>query len=365
MGRKNNILNILTTSPSISLDDNVSGIANLTRLLVENNKEVQYILFEAGKKDKTSYGIFWFLKQPLLLLNFIRTLFFNKINVVHINMPLEKLALIRDLCFLLISTLFFKPTVIHIRGGMYNLKVDVPFFIRILIGISLKLPSKIILLGEKERDFFINNYKVKEEKLVVLPNCVKVPDSNIEREFSQNSKIKLLYLGRLDKNKGLKEIIVSLKTAKENLDFCLNIAGDGPDKDWFLKQCNDNFGNLFKYYGVVSGYEKKRLLENSNVFLLPSYFEGLPNALLEGMSYGLIPVVTAVGSIPNVVTDNFNGIIIPVNDAYSLKKAIININSDPIKYQHISNQAYLTIKNNYSLEKYLDSINSVYRSLVS
>ena len=357
-----NKIKVLTTSPSIDINNNVSGISNLTNLWIKNNDHVNYVLFTAGKKDKTNHNVFWLLFQSLVIFKYFIKLIANKINIVHINMPLEKLAIIRDFFFIIISKLFQKPVILHIRGGFYNMNKKVPNFIRYLISYSLNKENKIIVLGNKERDFLISEYNISKENISVLPNSVKIPMEYPNKEL--NKKLEILFLGRLDKNKGLIEIIKSLKQLSSEINFKLEIAGDGPDKEWFLKECASNFPNNFNYNGVVFGIQKENLLAKCHIFLLPSYFEGLPNALLEAMSYSLVPIVTPVGSIPDVILNNENGIIIPIKNSDSITVALKKIKKEPLFYDSLSKKANQTIQENFSLTNYLISLNKLYSHLI-
>ncbi|MGH3627544.1 MAG: glycosyltransferase, partial [Sciscionella sp.] len=65
------------------------------------------------------------------------------------------------------------------------------------------------------------------------------------------------------------------------------------------------------------------------VLLLPSRDEGLPTAILEAMAFGLVPVVSPVGSIPEVITDGVNGLLVPVGDHAALGAAVRKLIEDP------------------------------------
>ncbi len=90
---------ILVTSPSINIQKNVSGIANLTRLWIENNKNVNYVLFEAGKMDIEKRNIRWFFKQFFVIHLFNKAIRKKNVSGVHINTSLEKLSILRDFMF--------------------------------------------------------------------------------------------------------------------------------------------------------------------------------------------------------------------------------------------------------------------------
>lgn len=360
---------VLVTSPSIDIKQNVSGIANLTNLWLENNSEVNYVVFEAGKKDKTKRNFLWLLIQPLILLKFFKKMIYEKdIDIVHINMPLEKLAIVRECLFLFIASIFRKPILLHIRGGAYNHNDNIPGIFKYLINYSFSKAFKIIVLGERESLFFKKTYSNSASKIVVLPNSVKPPciikKKSQPSKFDYSNPLNILFLGRLDQNKGLIEIVKSLASLPSEINFVLNIAGDGPDKDWFLEECKINLPNQYRYCGVVSGMTKTNLYNTSHIFLLPSYYEGLPNALLEAMNYGLVPIVTPVGSIPDVISHDMNGIIIPLKNHKSISDALTKLNKDPLLFQNLSNHAQETIEANYSLDKHLLSMNQLYRDLL-
>jgi glycosyltransferase involved in cell wall biosynthesis len=363
-----NKITVLVTSPSIDGAQNVSGIANMTNLWLENNKEVNYVIFEAGKKDKTKRNFLWLLIQPLILINFFKKIFNDKnIDIVHINMPLEKLAIIRESFFLFIASIFNKPVLLHIRGGLYNHNDNIPRIFKYLINHSFSKAYKIIVLGERESLFFKRTYSISASKIVVLPNCVNMPcisqEIKLHSKLDCNMPLNILFLGRLDRNKGLEEIIKSLASLPSQINFILNIAGDGPDKDWFLEECKSKLPNQFLYCGVVSGMAKTNLYNTSHIFLLPSYYEGLPNALLEAMSYGLIPIVTAVGSIPDVISNDENGIIIPLKNHQSIRDSIIKLDKDSLLFENLSKNAQKTIRDHYSLDRHLISMNQLYEEL--
>ena len=118
--------------------------------------------------------------------------------------------------------------------------------------------------------------------------------------------------------------------------------------------------NNFIFHGLVVGENKNKILKNSDIFLLPSDFEGLPISLLESMGLGVIPIVTPVGSIPEVVNNN-NGILI--NNAEDISNAIELLFKDNNLANKLSNNAYLQIKNNFSVSNLKDKIRETYKKV--
>ena len=94
---------------------------------------------------------------------------------------------------------------------------------------------------------------------------------------------------------------------------------------------------------------------------MPTYFEGLPMSLLECMSYGVVPVITPVGSIPEVVVDGNNGLFIKVKNTDSIVDAISKINSDRNLLNRLSVNARNTIFSKFSTQQYINQLNRIYQ----
>ena len=133
--------------------------------------------------------------------------------------------------------------------------------------------------------------------------------------------------------------------------------------DEFLPEYKACLGEMFEYVGLVSGNSKDAFLRSLDVFVMPTYFEGLPVSLLECMGYGVVPVVTPVGSIPDVVTDNANGLFVKVKDVDSLVNAVTATNNDRKLLRRLSNNARKTISERFSVQRYIDNLNKIYDSL--
>jgi len=359
-------LKILITSPSIDTSFNVSGIANLTRLLITNNNSVVYNHFIVGKKDSQKRNIFWFLSQFLFVIDFIKLLFTERdIKVNHINVPMSTLAIYINFILIVISKMFRKKIIVHFRGGSLSLNEDVNIFQKQIIGKIICMSNRIIVLGEEEKKFLNKFYKVENNKIVALPNAVEIPKLDIKEKHSliKDDQLNIIYIGRLDKDKGLEEIVKSLRNIDNKINFQFQIAGAGPDLEWFISRCNEEIENKFTYVGVLDHLQKKSFYKKSNIFLLPSYFEGLPNSLLEAMSYGVVPIVTPVGSIPEVVCDGENGFLVPVSDYKSISDIITKLYNDRRLLDMVGNSACTSIMNKYSLQKYILNLNKIYSSL--
>lgn len=114
-------------------------------------------------------------------------------------------------------------------------------------------------------------------------------------------------------------------------NFRLLIGGDG-EIEKVQQYIKDNkLDNVAEYIGWVSGEEKIKLLNEVDVFILPSYNEGLPISVLEAMSYNLPIISTTVGGIPEILKNEYNGFLINPGDLIALESAISTLINNPSK----------------------------------
>jgi glycosyltransferase involved in cell wall biosynthesis len=280
---------------------------------------------------------------------------------------MSELSIIINLLLVVISSQIAKvKTIVHLRGGVLSLNHNIRWYQKNIIRSSLKNASMIFVLGNREKDYINSFYKIAKENIAVLPNSVEVPDSSfvldkINRRLTTELPLNILFIGRIDKNKGLREILSALEFIKgKEKHFNFYLAGTGPEVIEFTDQCNKILREKFSYCGVLNYEEKHKLFEDIDVFLLPSYFEGLPNGLLETMAYGIIPIVTPVGSIPEVVSDNLTGYYVKIQDSESIASIIESIIFDRDRIRLIGLNCYNLIKEKYSILNYIIKINNLY-----
>jgi glycosyltransferase involved in cell wall biosynthesis len=206
--------------------------------------------------------------------------------------------------------------------------------------------SKIVSLGGRLTDIFIKELNLPKEKVVMLPNAAKVPEP-ITREFN-HTPIQFLFVGRFAFNKGIQQLVdAALELNKEGYKdkFKFAFVGKGPLYDHFISTYKEP--NL-KFYGGADDATLFNLYKESDVFVLPTLFEGMPTVILEAMGYGLPIIVTDTGATKQLV-DKSNGYIIEKKNVASLKAAILEYaNLSVEEKRKLSEASYLKLKNNFS-----------------
>lgn len=208
-----------------------------------------------------------------------------------------------------------------------------------------KHAAKIVSLGGRLTDIFINDLNLPEKKIVVLPNAAKVPEQ-VSRNFD-HSPLQFLFVGRFAFNKGIQTLIdTALELNKEGYGEKLRftLVGKGPLYDQFANTKENNI----KFYGGADDTTLSNLYKESDVFVLPTLFEGMPTVVLEAMGYGLPVIVTDTGATRQLVNDS-NGFIIEKKNVASLKSAILKyVDLDAEERKKLSEASYNKMKNNFS-----------------
>lgn len=355
-------MNVLITTPSLNLVDNVSGISSMVRLLIEHNVKDTYIPFFLGKKDRDKRNLLWLLsllKIPFRLLSLLRR---NSIDMAHFNIGFEPNSLLRDIVPFLILSYKRIPLCLHIHGGRYMSSIPNNLLLKVVISIFFKKATQIIVLSDAEADFLKSNYSALIKKpLIIIPNAVDVP-ATLDKSYQ--GVLNLLYLGRLDRKKGLETIADVLNLlASHVVPFKFHLCGNGPDKELFMSFLEESTKPFVIDHGIVSGKLKADILKLSHLFVLPSFFEGLPMALLESMGYAVLPLVSPVGSMPKVVTNKYNGFLI--QDAKSLFSIIKELDENREMLAEMALIARDTIEHNFSMTNYVSQINRIYSQVMT
>ncbi len=354
-------MKVIINSPSLDPRVNVSGISSVTQFIISNNKEVNYIHFEVGRKDAASQGKLARIKRILrnkkeweLLLKQ------NQDAVIHYNIPLMKAAIIRDYMLIKVAHKLGMPIVLHIHGGNYIKERNRPWYIKRLLNKIFSWGKNVIVLGEEEKQILEEDFNLKN--VIPLPNCIDLTKAKeFKRDVSCKETLDILYLGRIEPNKGMDYTFEACKVMKnDGVKFHLHIAGKEEIEGQYIPQFTETLGDNFTYHGIVSGTDKTELLKKCDIFLLPSFYEGLPMSLLETMSFGQVPVVTPVGSIPTIVTDKINGIFIGVKKSDDIVNTIKDLYYDRVKLTILSINAQQIIFDRFDDRKYIILLNHLY-----
>lgn len=204
----------------------------------------------------------------------------------------------------------------------------------------------------------INNFCIKKRQTVVIYNPVGEINTNNSNDIVKKiSKYKFLTVGRLSEEKGIDRLLIGLSLL--NIDYAYYIIGEGPEKNRLLnivrelRMENKVFFQGRKLYPYQS-------MQDTDLFLMGSYYEGLPNVLLEAGMLG-IPVVAyeAPGGITEIIIEGVNGFLVNEKPGRSFPEVILTALTHTLNKQSIidiTKQKFSINKVIPELEKYFIEI---------
>ena len=219
----------------------------------------------------------------------------------------------------------------HIHGAEYHLfnessniktKEKIKYFINNV--------DCVICLSSYWKDFFLNHFNPK--KIEVVANIVAIPKI---QKLPSNDRLNFLFLGHISERKGVWLLLEVIESMKEQLkgQVIFDFGGNGEIEKFQKLIIRKKLQDIVNFIGWVSDNKKVDYLNKADVFILPSYNEGLPISILEAMTYSLPIISTKVGGIPEVVKDKVNGLIIAPGNTHALEKSISFVlkNKDELK----------------------------------
>lgn len=268
------------------------------------------------------------LKDNFRLITYLISLFFNLIIVIRkydIEIIHAHSTIPTGLIGVIVAKIIGKSVFITAHGMDINNFENHPLFKRLLafslnncsktIAVSGDLAKKMISLGISKNKIMISRNAVdtdrfKPFKNEALRNIHKIKDNDIL----------LLFVGYLDTFKGIFELINAFYDVnKRNKNSMLMIIGEGPKYDELKKKVFElDLEKSVIFTGKVSPVNVHEYYQSADIFVLPSYTEGIPISILEAMACGLPIVSSDVGGIPEVVKDCENGFLVPPKDKKQL-----------------------------------------------
>jgi len=304
------------------------GITSVISQLLEHDWKDQGITMKFiptfSDKNNIVKIIFFGWAYLRLVINFL----FSKPDICHMHMSYKgsfhRKYILQRLC------IYFKvKNIIHLHGSEFEkYYTDSNIQTKDKIKRLLKDCDSLIVLG-KEWELAIKNIE-PSTKVIVIENAIKITP---EIPKKTKSEFNILFLGMLIKRKGVNDLLDAFNSLDfdilEKKNVNLLIAGDGPEKDVLInKMSKSSIQKRVHFLGWVNKEGKNDLLKKSDLFVLPSYNEGLPVAILEAMNFSLPIVSTNVGSIDEAVVTNVNGYLVDPGDvkklAFSINEIVIN-----------------------------------------
>lgn len=349
------------------VSNSINGIANVVLALEKGQKDqgnnVWVVLLQENDIVNTKTN-FLYIDSSHSFLKFIKE---KKPDIIIFH----SLYKIKFITYSLILLKFKIPYLIEFHGGSSVFNMRKHFKTKKLANLLfynffVNHSAGLIYLNSQELEDSI--FKKNKVNKVIIPNGVYLQNSIIPSTKNEEiKKIEIIYLSRIDiHHKGLDlltKAIAILKNKGYSDLIHFSFYGNAKNSDDFIKLLMP-CGDMVKYNGSVFGEKKNKVLENADIFILTSRYEGMPMAILEALAYSCPCIVTKETNMSDIIINNNAGWITthnPEDIARTIEQAYKDYLASPLKYKINS---YNAVKCFNWPEIVKDSINK-YKKLIN
>jgi len=349
---------IVMVGTSLDGRGGMSSIANVYRSAgLFRNWRIVYI---------ASYVDGGYLRKSLVaakaIAEFASLLVRGRVLLMHVHSA-SNASFWRKSIFILLGTITRRPVVLHIHGGgfgeFYEQRLG-PFG-KWMVRTILNRVNRIIVVSRGLRELFES---VTTGVLIsVVPNPVQLDSATQQRESCRRNNV-VLFLGRICREKGIDELLQAVALiVREIPQTILRVAGDGEIPAARERANALGISRNVEFLGWVKDEKKTTALADSTVFVLPSFVEALPMAILEAMAAGLPVVATDVGGVSEIIRGDTDGILVKPGDVPALAQAIKRVLTQPDLRTRMSATGKRIVEERYSVARIIPMIETIYREL--
>lgn len=276
----------------------------------------------------TPFGktILWLLRLPQLFRRIRAIKALNRLPIVYSHTG-GGMSFFREFCVLAIGRLAGARVVMHIHAPQVDNYLNSPFNTTLLKMAFLSTHRLVVLTPWWKMRLQTAGVR---DQIHIIPNPLPVDLQKMAEQSGRSVRVRpdnavrLLTMCRLVPGKGVDVALQALAALPAQVT--LDIAGDGPETEQ-LKRLADRLGldGRARFHGWVTGEKKRELLEQADIFCLPSTNDVYPMSMVEAMANGIPVVGVKYAGIPDMVADGLVGILVESPDPALIAEALTSL----------------------------------------
>jgi len=350
-------------TPDLDTPGGVSGL--LATLRDFFSVGVEY--FTVGKRLHESSWFAMFRRFLGDIRRFRRTLDASHYDVVHVNPSLEFKAVIRDGVFVILARRAGVRTVVMFHGWKSDFEASLKGWrLCVFKRVFAKADAVLVLASElrEKLEYWGFSAPITVETTAFHDALIR-SDTLDQKLRRRRGEVRLLFFSRVERTKGIYETLDAYAMVKARRPLVkLTVAGSGTALDAAKQYAADRRLPDISWVGYVQGREKARVLEDADVFILPTYTEGLPVAVLEAMAFGLAIVTRPVGGLRDIIIDGQSGYLIEGKDPAAFAGAIERLIEDPDLLEQMSRNNHCEAVARFAASAAARRLEALYERLV-
>jgi glycosyltransferase involved in cell wall biosynthesis len=279
--------------------------------------------------------------------------------VMHVHAASRR-SFWRKAVLMTIARLAGWPVVFHLHGGGFArfYEEECTPLQRRIVRRFLDDAACIITVSERWQAWMRSI--TPNPRVTTIANPVAVP----QQAAAERGGALVTFVGRIRQDKGVFDLIEAVNEVRDTIPTVrLECAGDGDIEGALRHVAVRGIRANVHFPGWLAPRRREELLARTTVFVLPSHAEGLPMSLLEAMAAGCPVIATAVGGIPDVVTDGVNGLLVPPGDRDALALALHRLLVDRSLAARLGREARETVRRRFTPEHAMERLDQVYSGL--
>jgi glycosyltransferase involved in cell wall biosynthesis len=298
---------------------------------------------------------------------FVSALLRFRPDIVHLHTS-QGIAWFKDTFFIVVGKAFGCRLVVHMHGGdfvdLYEQSNPViRWFTRAVLGMA----DTIAEVSEQRRNRLFSI--VPHSRILTFRNCIQVQATPVSGASRSDNGTYAFFLGVIGPSKGVYDLFEAMRRLHSSgCRMKLRLAGheerDGEMQRAATRLAEMGLDGVCCLLGPVHGEHKAQCLREASVFVLPSYQEALPMAVLEAMAAGLPIIATSVGGIPEVVRDGHNGYLVRPGDVDSLTARMAALAGDPALREVMGRNSRALAVQELDVDLYVDRLVQLYESML-
>jgi glycosyltransferase involved in cell wall biosynthesis len=239
---------------------------------------------------------------------------------------------------------------------------------KVVDGFIYRMAHRVLVVSQEIKEIAIKTYGLKGNKVLVLKNGIVFEDSLIapidlkkELPISKN-KLKLIAVGRLVSLKGFDILVRAVAEAVNQgvQDLLVLVAGDGEERVRLEKLIRDlGVGSYVKLLGFR--HDVMGIMKASDIFVIPSLYEGLSIAMIEAMACGLPIIASNAPGLRDFIENEQNGLLFPVQDYKAMAKCILKLAEDRNMRVRLSQGARESFEREYDMRRNIEMLGKLFR----
>lgn len=352
-------LRVLMIGPHKALN---GGVASVTSDLLEAFKDDPSISLQELATIRTREKLIYPANFVVFLARIFGLSIFSKFDVAHIHLA-SKGSAYRKFIAMAVLCLFGKKYLVHLHGAKFDdFHSSLPRPLAFVVRYYLQRAVYVVALSNSWERWLQNCLHLENTR--VINNGSPSAKRDVEPSIP-STKFVCFFGGRLEDRKGPGELLkaCSIPPLKNNVQIWF--AGDGDNDHYRTLAQKLNVIDDCTFFGWMNKEDYFKKLNQADVFILPSFAEGMPMSIIESMSAGIPPISTTVGGIPELVNSGKTGILIEPGDTEALHNAIKSLLENPDVRIRMSDACLDEYKRNFSVDRMYSDFKILYQEIAS